>query len=229
MTPVFAVADASFFVLRDFATCFMRREGAERSAAGAATEGIKRDPKHRRVLRRSGLPLLGVRLDLLLRLLLLPEVRRRALVYKGSSRTACTWWATLAFRCPDPADGPPVDLFQHALERREPPAIPPSNRHRGAPLASLGKFGRSTPPASTWERRRRGCQRRQGRGSRQVLVPPASGPPSDCWPPQIIGEFRLSKQDSLGSRIHFKVMLGLLLRICQRYWSTPGCFMQLGV
>jgi hypothetical protein len=54
MTPVFAVADASFFVLRDFGTSLMRREGAERSAAGAATEAIERYPKHKRVLRTLG-------------------------------------------------------------------------------------------------------------------------------------------------------------------------------
>jgi hypothetical protein len=53
-TPVFAVADASFFALRDFGTCLMRRELAERSATGAANEVIERYPKYKRVIRTLG-------------------------------------------------------------------------------------------------------------------------------------------------------------------------------
>jgi hypothetical protein len=53
-TPVFAVADASFFVLRDFGTSLMRREFSERSAIGAANETIERYPKHKRVIRTLG-------------------------------------------------------------------------------------------------------------------------------------------------------------------------------
>jgi hypothetical protein len=49
--PVFAVADLSFFVLRDFGTALMRRERKEHSASGACAEMIEKYPKHRRVLK----------------------------------------------------------------------------------------------------------------------------------------------------------------------------------
>lgn len=49
--PVFAVADMSFLVLRDFGTALMRRERNEQSALGAANEITERLPKHKRVLK----------------------------------------------------------------------------------------------------------------------------------------------------------------------------------
>lgn len=49
-TPVFAVADVSFWVLREFGTVVMRRE-SEQSAIGAANEVTEQHPKHKRVLK----------------------------------------------------------------------------------------------------------------------------------------------------------------------------------
>jgi histidyl-tRNA synthetase len=54
LSPVFAVADASFVVLRDFGTCLMKREAAEKSAIGAANETVERHPKHKRVIKTLG-------------------------------------------------------------------------------------------------------------------------------------------------------------------------------
>lgn len=62
LSPVFAVADASFFVLRDFGTCLMKREAAEKSAIGAANETIEHHPKHKRVIKT-----LGVAIDSFMR------------------------------------------------------------------------------------------------------------------------------------------------------------------
>jgi len=53
--PVFAVADVSFWVLRDFGTTLMKREQKEQSAQGACKEMIeKHDAKHKRSLRTLG-------------------------------------------------------------------------------------------------------------------------------------------------------------------------------
>lgn len=52
--PVFAVADASFWVVRDFGTALMRREN-ERSATGAVNEVIELHPKNKRVLKTLGI------------------------------------------------------------------------------------------------------------------------------------------------------------------------------
>lgn len=49
--PVFAVADATFWALREFGTALMRRERQEQSAMGAANETTERYPKHKRVLK----------------------------------------------------------------------------------------------------------------------------------------------------------------------------------
>lgn len=49
--PVFAVAEVTFLVLRDFGTALMRREKREQSASGACTEMTERYPKHKRVLK----------------------------------------------------------------------------------------------------------------------------------------------------------------------------------
>jgi hypothetical protein len=46
--PVFAVTDVSFFMLRDFGTELMRREGHDQSAVGACTAMIEKYPHHRR-------------------------------------------------------------------------------------------------------------------------------------------------------------------------------------
>jgi hypothetical protein len=48
--PVFAVADVSFWILRDFGTALMKREN-EQSANGAADETIGRHPASKRVLK----------------------------------------------------------------------------------------------------------------------------------------------------------------------------------
>jgi hypothetical protein len=53
--PVFAVADVSFLVLRDFGTALMKREVLEKSAMGAANETIERYPSHKRVMKTLGL------------------------------------------------------------------------------------------------------------------------------------------------------------------------------
>lgn len=53
--PVFAVADVSFWVLRDFGTSLMRRERTEQSSVGACSEIIEKyGPKHKRSLRTLG-------------------------------------------------------------------------------------------------------------------------------------------------------------------------------
>lgn len=49
--PVFAVADVSFWVLRDFGTALMKRERREQTAIGACSETTERHPKHKRVLK----------------------------------------------------------------------------------------------------------------------------------------------------------------------------------
>lgn len=50
-TPVFAVTELTFFVLRDFGSALMRRERKDMSAAGACAEMIERYPKHKRALK----------------------------------------------------------------------------------------------------------------------------------------------------------------------------------
>jgi hypothetical protein len=52
--PVFAVADLSFFLLRDFGTCLMKRARTEHTAAGASLEITEVHPKHKRVLKTLG-------------------------------------------------------------------------------------------------------------------------------------------------------------------------------
>jgi hypothetical protein len=52
--PVFAVADVSFFVLRDFGTALMKLPSNEKSASGACLEIIEQYPKHKRVLKTLG-------------------------------------------------------------------------------------------------------------------------------------------------------------------------------
>lgn len=53
--PVFAVAEAPFLVLRECGTALMRRERAERSAAGAAAEIGERYPEYKRPLKTLGI------------------------------------------------------------------------------------------------------------------------------------------------------------------------------
>jgi len=53
--PVFAVADATFWVLRDFGTELMRRERADKSAIGATNEIIERHPKYKRTIKTLGI------------------------------------------------------------------------------------------------------------------------------------------------------------------------------
>ena len=50
-TPVFAVADVPFWVLRDFGTALMRRERKEQSAVGASIEATEAYPKGKRPLK----------------------------------------------------------------------------------------------------------------------------------------------------------------------------------
>jgi len=50
-TPVFAVADLSFWVLRDFGTSLMRRERKDQSAMGACLEITEKYPKGKRPLK----------------------------------------------------------------------------------------------------------------------------------------------------------------------------------
>lgn len=50
-TPVFAVADVPFWVLRDFGTALMRRERKEQSAVGASVEASEAFPKGKRPLK----------------------------------------------------------------------------------------------------------------------------------------------------------------------------------
>lgn len=53
--PVFALADVSFWILRDFGTALMRRERKEQSATGACNEIIERHgAKHKRSLKTLG-------------------------------------------------------------------------------------------------------------------------------------------------------------------------------
>lgn len=50
-TPVFAVSDVPFWVLREFGSSLMRRERKEQSALGAGTETIEKYPKGKRALK----------------------------------------------------------------------------------------------------------------------------------------------------------------------------------
>lgn len=50
-TPVFAVADVPFWVLRDFGTSLMRRERKEQSAVGASVEATEAYPRGKRPLK----------------------------------------------------------------------------------------------------------------------------------------------------------------------------------
>lgn len=50
-TPVFGVSDLPFWVLRDFGTSLMRREGKEKSALGASVEVTEHYPKGKRALK----------------------------------------------------------------------------------------------------------------------------------------------------------------------------------
>jgi hypothetical protein len=50
-TPVFAVADVPFWVLRDFGTALMRRERKEQSAVGASIEATESYPRGKRPLK----------------------------------------------------------------------------------------------------------------------------------------------------------------------------------
>lgn len=50
-TPVFAVADVPFWVLRDFGTALMRREKKDQSAVGACVETTEAYPKGKRPLK----------------------------------------------------------------------------------------------------------------------------------------------------------------------------------
>jgi len=52
--PVFAVADISFWALRDFGTCLMKRSRSERSAGGACGEMAEAYPKFRRIIKTLG-------------------------------------------------------------------------------------------------------------------------------------------------------------------------------
>jgi hypothetical protein len=49
--PVFAVADVSFWVLRDFGTCLMMRSENEQNATSAGLEIAEKHPKHKRVIK----------------------------------------------------------------------------------------------------------------------------------------------------------------------------------
>ena len=51
--PVFA-ADLSFWVMRDFGTCLMKRSSKDQSASGACLEITERYPKNKRVLKTLG-------------------------------------------------------------------------------------------------------------------------------------------------------------------------------
>jgi hypothetical protein len=51
--PIFAVADVSFWLIRDFGTCLMKR-AKERSASGACQQVIEQYPKYKRTIRTLG-------------------------------------------------------------------------------------------------------------------------------------------------------------------------------
>jgi hypothetical protein len=52
--PIFAVADISFWALRDFGTCLMKRGQQEKSAIGACRQITEEYPKFKRVLKTLG-------------------------------------------------------------------------------------------------------------------------------------------------------------------------------
>lgn len=52
--PIFAVADISFWALRDFGTSLMKRSRSERSAAGACHEVTEVYPKFKRIIKTLG-------------------------------------------------------------------------------------------------------------------------------------------------------------------------------
>lgn len=52
--PIFAVAHISFFALRDFGTCLMKRSRSERSAVGACREVAEEYPKFKRIIKTLG-------------------------------------------------------------------------------------------------------------------------------------------------------------------------------
>lgn len=52
--PIFAVADISFWALRDFGTSLMKRSRSERSAAGACREMMEEYPMFKRIIKTLG-------------------------------------------------------------------------------------------------------------------------------------------------------------------------------
>jgi len=52
---IFAVADISFWALREFGTCLMKRSRSERSATGACREVTEEYPKFKRIIKTLGL------------------------------------------------------------------------------------------------------------------------------------------------------------------------------
>lgn len=54
MLPIFAVADISFWALRDFGTYLMKKSRSELSTAGACNQAIEEYPKYKRIIKTLG-------------------------------------------------------------------------------------------------------------------------------------------------------------------------------